>query len=101
MNERVDKFREFLLELSRGLTADDVEELKFVLSLSDAVAEQCTKAIHVFKVLERMGKMGPPNNLDCLKEKIRCIGRMDLVHMIGNLLLYILSIRNYPGLAPG
>jgi len=90
MSERDDKFREFLLELSRQLGVEDVEELKFLVNLGDAVEEQCTKARHVFKELERMGKIGPPDNLGYLKDKLRSIKRLDLVDLIGNLLLYML-----------
>ena len=96
MSERecvVDPFRQFLLKLSRELTAENVEELKYLCedALGVAAAERCKTARDVFKELNYLGKI-MPNNLDSLKELMLSITRRDLVDLIGNFLAYILFV---------
>ena len=82
MSRPIDPFKVLLLNLSRGLRSKDVDALKYLADLGDAVAEDCDNGLDVFRVLERSGSIAR-NNVDFLKEFLTHIDRHDLISLIG------------------
>jgi len=82
MSEGVSPLRKFLLDLSRELTDQNVEDLKYLAEFGDGVSEQCKSPLGVFRELQRVGKIAP-EKLDFLKELMKNITRHDLVTSIG------------------
>lgn len=78
----ISPFKLLLVNLDRELTIKDVDVLKYLADLGDAVAEECDSGLAVFKVLYRLRKIAP-NDVNYLKELMNSIDRHDLISVIG------------------
>jgi len=96
MEWEIDPLKALLLKLDSELGVQNVERLKFVADLPDGVAEQCSKALDVFKELEHLGMISP-DNVKCLKKMMDYITRRDLIKPIGNFSEYMLLVKLLTG----
>jgi len=81
-NANVDPFRLLLYNLSEELLPKDVDALKYLAGIGDAVAEECDSGLDVFKALMRLGKIAP-DNVDFLTELFKSVKRLDLISLVG------------------
>ena len=77
------EYREFMLKLSRQITAVDMAELKYMLTsrIPDGKKESLKTALELFRYLEMLLFVGT-NNLANLKELFRRMDKPELCQMI-------------------
>lgn len=74
-------YRGFLMKLSDELTKDNVESLKFVSNLPDAIDEKVQNGKDLFKYLVQRGSIGQ-NNMNHLVNMLQEIHRKDLAEKV-------------------
>ena len=77
------EYREFMLNLSRQITAQDMAELKYMLvspEFPEGKMESLKTALELFRFLEHM-RFVEPSNLGNLKELFRSMGKAELFQM--------------------
>ena len=95
------KYREFMLQLSRQITSQDMEELKYILAsrIPDGIMESLDTALELFRHLERRLFVGP-NNLCSLKELFGVMKKQTFCDILLTELKerarYVLKARVYP-----
>jgi hypothetical protein len=79
------KYRGFMLNLSRQITAQDMAELKYMLTslIPDGRKESLDTALELFRFLEQQLFIGP-NNLGNLQELFRLMDKQKLYEMVRN-----------------
>ena len=78
----IDPFRLLLVDLSDELQAKDVDRLKYLAGIGEAVEEECDSGLDVFRELVRLTTIAD-NNVDFLKQLMKSVKRHDLVIRIG------------------
>ena len=85
LNKRIPdlKYRVFMLKLSHQITAQDLAEIKYVLTslIPDGKMESLDSAIELFRYLERI-LFVEPNNLGDLEQLCRIMDKPELCEMI-------------------
>lgn len=78
-------FNALLLEISNGLSSEQLESLKFLCKedIKKKEQERCTAGLKVFQILTERGKLGS-NNTDYLCFLLRSIKREDLSQKLQN-----------------
>lgn len=78
-------FNALLLEISNGLSSEQLESLKFLCKedIKKKEQEKCTAGLKVFQILTERGKLGS-NNTDYLCFLLRSIKREDLSQKLQN-----------------
>ena len=77
------EYRVFMLKLSRQITSQDMEEMKYVLTslIPESKKESLKTALELFRYLEMLLFVGA-NNLANLKELFRRMDKPELCQMI-------------------
>ena len=79
------KYRGFMLKLSRKITEEDMDELKYMLTsrIPDGKMEKLDTVLKLFRFLERILFVGQ-NNLGNLEELFREVDKPKLCEMVTN-----------------
>ncbi len=82
------KYRGFMLKLSRQITAQDMGELKYMLTslIPEGKMEKLDTVLKLFRFLEQQLFVGP-NNLSKLAELFRAMNKPKLCQMITHFIL--------------